>query len=211
MIQEAIEFYYANTAQFQECLIEHIYLCLLCSIICVLVGVPLGYVSAKNEAAATPIIGVINALCTIPVIAMFLLMIPVLGLGVVPAVIVISLHSILTVVINTMAGIKNVSKSVIESAEGMGFNQRQIRYQIEFPLAMPLILAGIRTAVVGVISGATLAAYISAGGLGEIVLSGISGMNYGELLLGGGAIVVIVLIADGFLALLQNGSSRYLR
>lgn len=211
MIQEAVEFYYANAAQFQECLVEHIYVCLLCSVICVLVGIPLGYISARHEAAATPIIGVINALCTIPVIAMFMLMIPILGLGVVPAIIVISMHSILTVVVNTMAGIQNVSKTVIESARGMGFSDRQICFHIEFPLAMPLILAGIRTAVVGVISSATLAAYVSAGGLGEIVISGISGMKYGAILLGGGTIVAIVLIADGFLAFLQSMSSRYLR
>ena len=159
MIAEAIAFYTENKENYLACLTEHLEICLVCMVVCLVLGIALGYLSAKKEHVATPIITAINALCTIPVIAMFMLLIPVFGLGVVPAVLVISLHSVLTVVVNTMAGIQNVPQSVIESAQGMGFTARQICFRVEFPLAMPLILAGVRTAVVGIIAGATLAAH----------------------------------------------------
>lgn len=210
MIQDAIVFYQENKENFYQCLTEHIQICLICIVVCIAVGVPLGYLCAKKEAVSTPVIAVINAICTVPAIALFNLLIPIMGLGALPAVLVISVHSVLTVVINTMTGIKNVPGNVIESALGMGMDKKRICFDIEFPLAMPLIIAGIRTAVVGIISGATLAAYISAGGLGELVLSGISAMNYGELLLGGGTIVLIVLIFDAVISIFQKLSSRHL-
>lgn len=210
MIQDAIIFYEENKENYFQCLEEHLQICSICILVCIAVGIPLGYICAKKESFSTGIIAVINAICTVPAIALFILLIPVMGLGAAPAVLVISIHSILTVVINTMAGIKNVPGNVIESARGMGMDTAKICFEIEFPLAMPLIIAGIRTAAVGVISGTTLAAYISAGGLGELVLSGISGMNYGELLLGGGTIVVIVLIFDSVIAVFQKFVSRHL-
>ncbi len=210
MIQDAITFYEENKENFYQCLIEHIQICAVCIAFCIIIGVPLGYLCAKKEAMSTPLITAINAICTIPAIALFILLIPVLGLGPLPAVLVISVHSILTVVINTMSGIKNVPENVIESAEGMGLDKVRICFDIELPLAMPLIIVGIRNAAVGTISGATLAAYISAGGLGELVLSGISGMNYGELLLGGGTIVIIVLICDVIISIFQKLASRHL-
>ncbi len=209
MINDAIEFYLENKENYWQCLTEHITLCLISTILCIGIGIPLGYLCAKKEKVAAPIITVLNGLCTIPVIAMFLLLIPVLGLGPVPAVLVLSLYSIVTVIINTRAGIKNVPESVLESARGMGLGNVKICFEIEFPLAMPLILTGVRTAIVGIIAGATLAAYISAGGLGEIVLSGISGMNYGEILLGGGTIVIIVLICDSVISFIQQHYSKY--
>lgn len=210
MIHDAIVFYQENKENFYQCVTEHIQICAVCIVLCIIIGIPLGYICAKKEAISTPVITVINAICTVPAIALFILLIPVMGLGATPAVLVISVHSVLTVVVNTMTGIKNVPADVIESAIGMGMDKRKICFDIEFPLAMPLIIAGIRTAVVGIISGATLAAYISAGGLGELVLSGISGMNYGELLLGGGTIVLIVLICDAVISVYQKFVSRHL-
>ena len=91
MIAEAIAFYAENKENYLACLTEHLEICLVCMVVCLVLGIPLGYLSAKKEHVATPIITAINALCTIPVIAMFMLLIPVFGLGVVPAVLVISL------------------------------------------------------------------------------------------------------------------------
>lgn len=175
---------------------EHLQLTLLSIAAALVVAVPLGIVAARYDGLRLPTFGVLGAIYTIPSLALLAFMIPVFGLGRLPAVIALVAYSQLFLVRNIVAGLRGVDPAALEAARGMGMTQGQLLWQVQLPLALPVILAGIRVALVTTISLATITAWINAGGLGLLLFDGITRDNPPQILAGTLAITVLALLAD---------------
>ena len=189
--------------------LEHILLVGLAVGIATLTGVPIGIAITKNERLAKNVLYVASIIVTIPSIALFGIMIPVLsivghGIGYVPAVIAVLLYSQLPIIRNTYTAINNVDPALREAARGIGMSQNQRLQKVEIPLAVPIIMAGVRTAVVLNIGVMAIAAYIGAGGLGTFISRGISQSDPRQLVLGAIAVSLLAVIVDYALLYLQK-------
>ncbi|MEB3178226.1 MAG: ABC transporter permease [Nostocaceae cyanobacterium] len=179
--------------------LEHIFLVVIAMIIATLIGIPLGILITRKTNLRQPILGIANILQTIPSLALFGLLIPVPvigGIGEVPAIITLILYSLLPIIRNTYTGIIGVDPAIREAGRGMGMTDRQLLLQVEIPLAMGVILAGVRVATVIGIGIATIAAAIGAGGLGVFIFRGIAVVNNQLILAGAIPAAGIALIAD---------------
>ena len=189
---------------------EHIFMVSVSLIIATAIGVPLGIVITKNEALAKKVINSANIMMTIPSIALFGLMMPVLalvgqGLGKVPAIIALTLYSQLPIIRNTYVAIKNVSPSIRDAGRGMGMNRWELLKEVEIPIAVPIIVAGLRTAAVMNIGIAAIATYVGAGGLGVYIQNGIDRV-YPEMILAGALLVsVFAILVDAVMAMVERG------
>lgn len=178
---------------------QHIGLTFVSLFLAVVIGVPLGIVITGKRRMASAVLGFAGVLQTIPSIALLGFMIPLAGIGMVPAIIALFLYALLPIVRNTYTGIRGVPAAVKEAAVGMGMSSMQILVKVELPLALPVIFAGVRTATVINVGVATLAAYIAAGGLGEFIFGGIA-LNNTNMILAGA--IPSALLAIGFDVLL---------
>ncbi|MBD2354340.1 ABC transporter permease [Tolypothrix sp. FACHB-123] len=179
--------------------LEHLFMVGIAIGIAVLIGIPLGILITRQTQLRQPILGIANVLQTIPSLALFGLLIPVPiigGIGVVPAIVALTLYSLLPIIRNTYTGITNVDPAIREAGRGMGMTDKQLLFQVEIPLAMGVILAGVRVATVIAIGIATIAAAIGAGGLGVFIFRGIAVVNNQLILAGAIPAAVIALIAD---------------
>lgn len=165
-------------------LLEHIFMTVLTMVIVLVITIPLGIYLTRNDKLADPIIGVTGVFQTIPSIAMFGFLLPFVGIGLKPTIIALVAFALLPVLRNVYTGIREVDKALIDAGKGMGMTDGQILRMIQLPLALPVIMAGIRTATIMTIGVATVAAFIGAGGLGDIIFRGVSLMRT-ELILGG--------------------------
>jgi osmoprotectant transport system permease protein len=177
-------------------------------LIAVAFGLPMGIFIARQKKAATVVLGLAGVLQTIPSIALLGFMIPLLGIGALPAIAALFLYALLPIIRNTYTGITGVDGNVTEAARSMGMNRWQILLSVELPLAMPVILAGIRTATVINIGVATLAAYIAAGGLGEFIFGGIALNNTNMILAGAIPAALLAILMDLLLSLIQKWDLR---
>lgn len=187
--------------------LEHLFLVGIAIGIATLVGIPLGILITRKTNLRQPILGIANILQTIPSLALFGLLIPVPvigGIGVVPAIVALTLYSFLPIIRNTYTGIVNVDPAIREAGKGMGMTDRQLLLQVEIPLAMGVILAGVRVATVIAIGIATIAAAIGAGGLGVFIFRGIAVVNNELILAGAIPAAVIALVADLVIGWLEN-------
>ena len=184
--------------------LTHIGLTFISLLIAVVIGLPLGIFIAHRKRWAGSVLGFAGVLQTIPSIALLGFMIPLLGIGPFPAIAALFLYALLPVIRNTYTGIKEVDPAVIDAARGMGMNQRQILMKVQLPLAMPVILAGIRIATVINVGVATLAAYIAAGGLGEFIFGGIALNNTNMILAGAIPAALLAILFDFLLSLAQR-------
>ena len=156
--------------------LQHIFLCLVSLAIAVLISVPLGVLAARYRRLYPPLTAITGFFYTIPSFSMFALMIFVIGLSVgrTPAVIALVLYSLLVLIRNVVTGLDSVPPETKDAARGMGLTDRQILWRVELPLALPVIVAGMRIAFVTVIGIAVIGAYINAGGLGDLIFDGIT-------------------------------------
>ena len=191
--------------------ITHIGLTCISLLIAVAIGLPLGIWIAQKNKAAWIVLGIAGILQTIPSIALLGFMIPLLGIGSLPAIAALFLYALLPVIRNTYTGITGVDPAITESARGMGMNKWQVLTSVELPLAMPVILAGIRTATVINVGVATLAAYIAAGGLGEFIFGGIALNNTNMILSGAIPAALLAIILDFLLSLIQKTNLKRMR
>jgi len=188
---------------------EHIYMVGISLLIATAIGVPLGIIITKNENLARKVINSANIMMTVPSIALFGLMMPALaligqGLGKVPAIIALILYSQLPIIRNTYVAIKNVSPSIRNAGKGMGMNRWELLKEVEIPIAIPVIVAGLRTAAVMNIGIAAIAAYVGAGGLGVYIQNGIDRV-YPEMILAGALLVsIFAILVDASMALLER-------
>lgn len=183
---------------------QHIGLTFISLFIAVLVGLPLGIYITRKKQLSGIVLGIAGILQTIPSIALLGFMIPVLGIGAKPAIVALLLYALLPIIRNTYTGITGVDEAVKEAAVAMGMNKWQVLFKVELPLAMPVILAGIRTATVINVGVATLASYIAAGGLGEFIFGGISLNNTNMILAGAIPAAILAILFDFLLSRLQK-------
>lgn len=191
--------------------LTHIGLTFVSLLLALLIGVPLGILISRRQRLASSVLGVAGVLQTVPSVALLGFLIPLLGIGVGPALVALFLYALLPIIRNTYVGITEVSPLVKEAAKGVGMTANQVLTKVELPLALPVIFAGVRTATVINVGVATLAAYVAAGGLGEFIFSGIALSNVNMMLAGA---IPAALLAVGFdfgLARLQRLSVKKLR
>ncbi len=184
--------------------IDHFTIVVIAMIISIIAGVAVGVLITYKKSWANVILNVANILMTIPSLALFSILIPIMGIGRAPAIAGLVLYTQLPIVRNVYTGIVNIDPSIIEAANGMGLSKAKIMYKIKLPLAFPVIMAGIRTAAVMGIGIGAIAAYIGAGGLGEYIFQGINRGNDRMILIGAIMVSVITIIIDRGLGMVQR-------
>jgi osmoprotectant transport system permease protein len=185
-------------------LAEHLQLTFIALFLAALIGVPLGIHIARNRFLSAPVLAVVSTIQTIPSVALLGFLIPLLGIGMKPAIVALFLYSLLPIVRNTFTGIDRVDPASIEAARGIGMRDRQILFRVMLPQALPVLMAGIRTATVLCVGITTLAALIGAGGLGTFIFRGIAMLNTQMVLAGAVPAGALALVLDGALALVER-------
>jgi osmoprotectant transport system permease protein len=184
--------------------LEHLGLVATALCIALVIAVPAGIVVSRYRALTTPVYGVLGIIYTIPSLALFALLIPLLGLGFWTAVIALAAYAQMILVRNTAAALSGVNAATVEAARGMGMSPSQTLWLVQRPLAMPVFIAGVRLATVSLIGIATIAAWINAGGLGSLVLDGIEHDYPDKALAGAIAAVILAFAADYALRRLER-------
>lgn len=209
MMASILHYFRENGPRFWGMLGAHIRISLIALVIAVLIGIPAGFLCVRHPRAQKVITGLFSVLRVIPSLAVLLLMVPLLGTGTAPAVVALVLLAVPPILMNTAAGLETVPPFILETANGLGMTGAQVWQKVRFPLAMPMILTGIKTAAVEIVSSATLASKIGAGGLGDIIFAGI-GLNKTELLLIGGISVALLSLTTGLLfAMLEKKTMKH--
>jgi osmoprotectant transport system permease protein len=209
MRENFIEYFAKNQDRYFEAILVHLGITAAAVLIGLAIGIPLAVLSVKLRKASQAILNTFSLLRMIPSLAILMLAIPIIGTGVVPAVAALTLLVVPVILINTCLGFKEIDPAVQEAAGAMGFSKSYILFRIEFPLALPLILTGLRTATVEVIASATLAAYIGSGGLGLFIITGFGLLRTDILLLGGGTVAILSIAIDAALARVSRRAIRY--
>ncbi|QKY69126.1 ABC transporter permease/substrate-binding protein [Lentibacillus sp. CBA3610] len=192
-----------------ETIWEHLQVSLISLIIAVIIAVPLGLILTRYQRIAEPIIGLSAILQTIPSLAVLAFLIPFFGIGTTPAIIALTVYGLLPILRNTYTGINEVEPALKEAATGMGMNSFKRLTKVELPIAMPVIMAGIRTSMVLIIGTTTIAALIGAGGLGELILLGIDrGADLNLILLGAIPAALLAILLDFILRGFERVSRR---
>ncbi len=202
---EVIDYIIRRHSMVMELFWEHMYLIVVAVGIAVAVGVFLGIIITYNRTLANGVLVVCQVLMTIPSIAMLGLLLPFFGIGFTTGMLALVLYSLLPIVRNTHSGIIEIDKAIIEAATGMGMSEWRKLTKIKLPLALPVIMAGIRTATVMVVGIGAIASYIGAGGLGQLIFNGISRTSPPMIITGA---IFISIIAVGFDLLLGWGERR---
>ncbi len=191
-----------------ELTMQHLVIVLLAMVISIVLGVGFGILITLNKVLARFILGLANVMMTIPSLALFSLLIPVMGIGEAPAIVGLVAYTQLPIIRNVYTGIMTIDPAIIEVARGMGLSEPKILVKIQIPLAVPAIMAGVRTAVVMGIGIGAIAGYIGAGGLGVYIFQGISRTNDAMVLIGAVLISLIAILSDRALAGVQKKFNR---
>jgi osmoprotectant transport system permease protein len=169
-----------------------------------LVALPLGLLVARRPAARAAVLGTASLLYSLPTLALFALLVPVLGLGFRPALLALVSYAVPILLRALVAGLASAPPAVLDAADGMGLTPRQRLWRVEVPLALPALLGGLRVASVTLVSAATVAAYINAGGLGTLILTGLDQGHTEKILVGAGLVTLIALLLDAVLGAVQR-------
>ena len=191
---------------------QHVVLVAISTILAAATGIPLGIFLTRRRRLARPILGIAGVVQTIPSLALFgfLLPLPVIGgIGARTAIVALLVYAMLPVLRNTYAGILSVDPAIVEAATGLGMTARQRLWWVELPLALPVVLAGVRIATVVSIGLATIAAAIGAGGLGVLIYRGIAIVDNRQILAGAVPAALLALAADGLLGILERRQSKW--
>lgn len=180
----------------QEAFLQHIYLSFIALAIGIAIALPLGILVARYRRIAEPVIGITAIFQTIPSLALFGFLVPLIGIGAKTALIALIIYALLPILRNTYTGISNIDESMIEAGRGMGMTKSQLLWQIQFPLALPFIMAGIRTATVLTVGIATLATFVGAGGLGDVIYRGLQSYNNSLVLAGALPVALLAILFD---------------
>lgn len=189
---------------FLQLVFQHISLSITAILIITIIGITTGILISKSKKAAGIVIAITNFLYTIPSIAMFGFFVSFTGIGNTTAIIALVIYGLLPVIRNTYVGLKEVDEQIIEAAVGMGSTPWQLLWKVQFPLALPVIIAGIRNMVVMTIALAGVASFIGAGGLGVAIWRGIT-TNFDEMTIAGSLLVALLAIfSDAMLGILEK-------
>lgn len=179
-----------------DLLLQHISLTATAIVLAVIVGVPLGILITRTPRLRKFILGFVNLVQAIPSMALLGLLVPIMGIGSKPAIFTVVVYSLLPIVKNTYIGISSIDPVVLESAKGIGLTRNQTLFKIQFPLALPIIMGGVRISAVTAVGLMTLAAFIGAGGLGYLVFSGVQTVNNNMILAGAIPSCILALVVD---------------
>ena len=199
-----IEYFIKNIGLILKLTLEHIEITLIAVAISTVIGVAIGIFITRRRRAAAAIIGIAGILYTIPSLALFGILIPFIGIGLKPTLIALILYSQLALIRNTFVGIIHIDPSIREAGKGMGMSNWQFLRMVEIPVALPVIMAGIRTAAVMNIGTATIAAYIGAGGLGWLIFRGIASVNSEQIIAGAVPVILLAVGVDYSFILLER-------
>ncbi|NDL66634.1 ABC transporter permease [Anaerotalea alkaliphila] len=198
-----LEFIGGRYVEILELALQHIQITGIAVGFAILIGVPLGIMITRYRNTSNLVLGIANVFQTVPSLALFGLVIPFLGVGLTPSVFVLFLYALLPIIKNTYIGISNIDPSTIEAGKGMGMTGYQILTQVEVPLALPVIMGGIRISTVINIGTATIASLIGAGGLGDLIFKGISMYNNNLILAGAIPTALLALSMDAILGFVE--------
>ncbi|MBU3110981.1 ABC transporter permease/substrate-binding protein [Clostridium lacusfryxellense] len=184
--------------------LEHIQLTLFAIVIAIAIAIPLGILIVRYRKLSVPVIGFTNIVQSIPSLALLGFLIPLLGIGSKPAIIMVVMYSLLPIVKNTFTGLTNINPALVEAADGMGLTNTQVLLKVRFPLAMPIIMSGIRISSVTAVGLMTIAAFIGAGGLGYLVFSGVQTVNNNMILAGAIPACILAILLDFIIGKVEN-------
>lgn len=195
-IREFIDYFIKQLPEIISFTGEHIYLTVITVVISVLVGIPLGISVYYYRLTSKIILSLANIIQAIPSLALLGFAIPLLGIGKLPSIVVVTLYSLLPIIKNTYIGINGIRPETIEAAKGMGLTKAQVLYKIQLPIALPVIMGGVRISAVTAVGVVTIAAFIGGGGLGYLIFSGIRTVNPYQILAGAIPACILALLVD---------------
>lgn len=195
-MDQIIDFLEKNGGELLTKMWEHLYISLIAVVLGIIVAVPLGVILTRMKRGAGFVIGIVNIFQTLPSLAILAFFIPILGVGKIPAIVALFFYSVLPILRNTYAGVQGVNKNLLESGKGIGMTTwEQIRL-VELPLAVPVIMAGVRTSTIYLIGWTTLAAFIGGGGLGDYILIGLQLYQTEYIIAGAIPVTILAVIID---------------
>lgn len=199
MIHALTNYLTENSSYIISQFLTHAYISIVGVVLTFLIGFPLGIFLADNKKAATIALGIINVVQTIPSIGMLTILLILLGLGKNTVIATVVLYSLLPIVNNTYVGLNNVDPIYIDSGRGIGMSRFQVLYMIKIPLALPVILAGVRNALVIAVGITTIGSFVGAGGLGDIILRGINITGGEPIIFVGAALCAVIALGMNWL------------
>lgn len=209
MLTEIIDLLQSRWDFFLGLLVEHIQISLLSIIIAMAIGLVIGILISEYQRSSKMVIGIVNFIYTIPSISLLGFLIPLSGVGNTTAIIALSVYALLPMVRNTHTGLTNVSPQLVEAATGMGSTKMQVLLKVKLPLAMPIIISGIRNMTVMTIALAGIASFIGAGGLGVAIYRGITTNNKAMTLVGSLLIAVLAIVMDFLIGQVEKATKRH--
>ncbi len=207
-IQEFFAFVVKKSDKILMMLREHCELVLIALAISIAIGLIVGFLITYNKAVATIVLYIASIFMTVPSLALFSFLVPIMGLNKSPVIFGLVIYSLLPIIRNTYVGLTNIDPAVIDSARGMGLTEMEINLRVRFPLALPVVFAGIRSAVVLCIGIGAIAAYVGAGGLGVYIFQGINRGNMKMVAVAGILIALLTIIVDKLLQIVQRASEK---
>ena len=208
-MQDVIAYFSTHGADYIQMVLEHLNVSILSLVAAILIAVPLGIACSRSPLLEKISVGVSGILRIIPSLAVLVVCVPILGTGALPAVVALTVLAIPPILINTALGFRSVPADVLEAARGMGMDERSVFFKIKVPLAFPVSFAGVRTAASEVVASATLAAYIGAGGLGQIIFTGLGLMRTDLLVIGGASVAALSLLVGMLLSAIDRRMRPY--
>lgn len=208
-MQDVIAYFSTHGADYIQMVLEHLNVSVLSLAAAILIAVPLGVACSRSPLLEKVSVGISGILRIIPSLAVLVVCVPILGTGALPAVVALTVLAIPPILINTALGFRSVPADVLEAARGMGMDERLVFLKIKVPLAFPVSFAGIRTAASEVVASATLAAYIGAGGLGQIIFTGLGLMRTDLLVIGGASVAALSLLVGMLLSAIDRRMRPY--
>lgn len=203
-MNKVIEFLSTNGSELLVKTWEHLYISLIAAALGIIVAIPVGVFLTRTPKGATFVMGLLGIVQTFPSFAILAFFIPLLGIGKIPAIIALFLYSVLPILRNTYTGINALDKDLLEAGKAMGMSSIERIVQIEIPLAIPVIMAGVRMSIVYLIGWATLASFIGAGGLGDYIFSGLNLYQPEFIFAGAIPVTILALLTDLLLGWIER-------
>lgn len=204
MLSTAFNWIMSHPTEFNRALGQHLLMSAISMVFALIISLPLAVLIVNRSSLAFGVINVVNALRTIPSLAILAIMMPLLGIGLWPSIVALTVLAMPPILLNAYVGLRDVDPDSVEAALGMGMDRGQVLRKIRIPLAAPAMFAGARTAAVQVLAGATLAPFIGGGGLGDFIAVGISMMDMSRLLVGAIPIALLALGTEFGLGLIEK-------
>ena len=203
MLNELFHYFAGNYEEVLSLCVEHIELTALALLAAIALGIPLGILISYVRPAGKPVMAFANLVQAVPSMALLGLTIPVLGIGMKPAICLVVIYSLLPIIKNTYAGLMNINAQTLEAAEGIGLTKGQILFKVRIPLALPVIMTGVRISAVSAVGLMTLAAFVGGGGLGSLVFAGIRTVDNVKILAGAIPACILALLVDRLFAAVE--------